>query len=242
MWNEQSQGDIRKSGGSKAGSRSGLAGGGLAIGKVGCQGQDGGRMGESWGLSPRLYVDSCSLLSTHTQAPLWAVLSHSGGHLLGPGYPAPISPHWDKAAASTARGAEPRQDLLRSPPAHLPPTPPAAPPTCLLGLGPGGGAPGPVPCRIEGCHADHVGCVAGQVLEFHPALGQEQRLYPLGDVLPLGFPEVNLWTQAIMGVRGTAGRLPSSPAHPRLSETPSFTPSTRPDGRPELPGMEYRSG
>lgn len=89
--------------------------------------------------------------------------------------------------------------------ARCPPPPPLLPlsPTCLLGLAPGGGAPRPIARGVEGCHADHVGRIAGQVLEFHAVLGQEKRLHPLREVTPLGFPEINLWAQPIVGVRGT---------------------------------------
>lgn len=48
--------------------------------------QDVGRTGDIWGLSLRLFGDSLCLLSTLTEAPSFgAVLSSSGGHLLGLG-------------------------------------------------------------------------------------------------------------------------------------------------------------
>lgn len=78
-------------------------------------------------------------------------------------------------------------------------TSPAVLPTCLLSLAPGRGAPWPIPRCIEGGHTDHVGCVASQVLEFHTVLSQEERLHPLSEVLPLDFPEINLWETMIVG-------------------------------------------
>lgn len=79
-------------------------------------------------------------------------------------------------------------------PRLAPPPPQPLSPTCLLGLAPGGGAARPFPRGIEGCHADHVGGVAGQVLELHSVLSQEKRLHPFGEVPPLSLPEINLQT------------------------------------------------
>lgn len=76
---------------------------------------------------------------------------------------------------------------------QVPPKPLRLLPTCLLSLASGGCAPWPIPRSIEGCYADHVGCVACQVLELHTVLSQEKRLHPLREVSPLDFPEINLW-------------------------------------------------
>lgn len=73
--------------------------------------------------------------------------------------------------------------------------------TCLLRPALDRGAPGSVPCSIEGRHSDHIGSITGQVLELHPILSQEKCLHSLGEVLPLGFPEINLWAKRIMGTR-----------------------------------------
>ena len=64
--------------------------------------------------------------------------------------------------------------------------------TCLLGAAPGRRAAGSVPGSVEGGHADHVGGVTGQVLQLHPPLRHEQSPQPLGFVLTLELPKVNL--------------------------------------------------
>lgn len=101
---------------------------------------------------------------------------------------------------------------MQPPVADLPPVK-APSPTCLLGLALGGGAPRPIPSGVEGGHADHVGRVTRQVLELHTVLSQEKRLHSLREVPPLGFPEINLWKQKEVGVRGTgATSVPPVPA------------------------------
>lgn len=65
--------------------------------------------------------------------------------------------------------------------------------TCLLSAPSGGEGAGPVPCGVEGGHADHVCGVACQVLQLHAQLGQEERPQPLRLVLQLELPEVDLW-------------------------------------------------
>lgn len=64
--------------------------------------------------------------------------------------------------------------------------------TCLLSAPSGGQGPGPVPCGVEGDHADHVGGVTCQVLQFHPELGQEQRPQALRLISELILPEIHL--------------------------------------------------
>lgn len=64
--------------------------------------------------------------------------------------------------------------------------------TCLLSAPSSGQGAGPVPCSIEGCHADHVGGVARQVLQLHPELRQEQSAQALRLVLQLKLPEIDL--------------------------------------------------
>lgn len=116
----------------------------------------------------------------------------------------------------------------KSPEARWASPPPPLLPTCLLGLAPGGGAPRPVPRGVEGCHADHVGSVASQVLDLDAVLGQEKCLHPLGEVPPLGLPEINLRAQGSAGVRERVTPFPSCPPPP-ISDTPSFIPITHLD-------------
>lgn len=49
----------------------------------------------------------------------------------------------------------------------------------MLSAAPRRRAAGSVPGRVEGRHADHVGGVAGQVLQLHPSFGHEQSPQPL---------------------------------------------------------------
>lgn len=62
----------------------------------------------------------------------------------------------------------------------------------MLSAAPRRRAAGSVSGRVEGRHADHVGGVAGQVLQLHPSFGHEQSPQPLRLVLSLELPEVNL--------------------------------------------------
>lgn len=64
--------------------------------------------------------------------------------------------------------------------------------TCLLSAPSGGQGAGPVACSVEGCHADHVGGVARQVLQLHAELRQEQGAQALCLILELELPEVDL--------------------------------------------------
>lgn len=64
--------------------------------------------------------------------------------------------------------------------------------TSLLCAAPDRGAPGPVPCCVEGGHTYHVGGVSSQVLQLDPSLWQEQGPQPLCLVLTLELPEVHL--------------------------------------------------
>lgn len=64
--------------------------------------------------------------------------------------------------------------------------------TCLLGAPPRRGAARPVPGRVEGGYADHIGGVTSQVLQLHPSFGHEQSAQSLRLVLSLELPEVNL--------------------------------------------------
>lgn len=64
--------------------------------------------------------------------------------------------------------------------------------TCLLGASPGRWASGSVPGGVEGGHADHVGGVTSQVLQFHAAFRHEEGPEPLRLVLPLELPKVDL--------------------------------------------------
>lgn len=104
-------------------------------------------------------------------------------------------------AASTPHEPSGQGQKVPPPPPRATPPPLRGLPTCLLGLAQGRGAPRPFPRSVEGRHADHVGGVAGQVLELHAVLSQEECLHPLGEVLPLGLPEINLQTQT-MGREG----------------------------------------
>lgn len=189
------------------------------------------------GLSPRLYGDSFS--SEHrTLAPLWGLCSPAlEGIPWGLGtLPRCLSRQLSLLPRSIQRPgpggpSSPRglgqvvpHPLPSSPPQLTPPSPPALSPTCLLGLAGGGRAPRPLPCGIEGCHADHVGGVAGQVLELHTGLSQEKRLHPLGEVLPVGFPEINLQTDGGGGKEMDYRFLLPLPAPG--SQTPAFEPST----------------
>lgn len=71
--------------------------------------------------------------------------------------------------------------------------------TCLLSAPSGGQGAGPIPCSIEGCHADHVGGVACQIFKLHPELWQEQSSQALRLVLELKLPEVDLRTESSHG-------------------------------------------
>lgn len=64
--------------------------------------------------------------------------------------------------------------------------------TCLLGASPGRWASGSVPGSVEGGHADHVGGVTRQVLQFHPSFRHEKSPQTLRLVLTLELPKVNL--------------------------------------------------
>lgn len=68
----------------------------------------------------------------------------------------------------------------------------AASPTRLVGAPRPGIAPGPVSGGVEGGNADQVAGVAGQVLQLHRGLGQEQHLHLLRVVLAARLPVVDL--------------------------------------------------
>lgn len=72
--------------------------------------------------------------------------------------------------------------------------------TCLLSPRSRRRAPGAVAGRVEGCYADHVGGVAGQVLQLHPSFRHKQSPQTLRLVLTLELPEENLH-------RGTEAKL-----------------------------------
>lgn len=62
----------------------------------------------------------------------------------------------------------------------------------MLSAPSGGQGAGPVACSVEGCHADHVGGVARQVLQLHAELRQEQGSQALCLILELELPEIDL--------------------------------------------------
>lgn len=150
-----------------------------------------GRVREIWELSPRLNGDSFFFGASHVGPSLWAVLSLSLESAMETGDLAPIS----QQAGQDACTPLPQEPSSASQADYPPPS--SLLPTCLLGLAPGGGAPRPVPCSVESCHADHVGGVAGQVLELHAVLSQEKCLHPFREVPLLFLPEINLWAQTV---------------------------------------------
>lgn len=164
----------------------------------GLLGEDGGRKGEIWG-PLQGFLGTVPLFWALISRPLWV-----GGAL----------PLW--RTSHGARGPRPDRSAASTPPRSRTPGAPRPPrrlsPTCLLGLAPGRRAPRPVPRGVEGRHADHVGGVASQVLEFDAVLGQEKRLHPFREVPPLGLPEINLWAQRIWSEGDSHPASPLAPA------------------------------
>lgn len=62
----------------------------------------------------------------------------------------------------------------------------------MLSAPSGGQGAGPIPGSIEGCHADHVGGVAREVLQLYPELRQEQSSQALRLILELKLPIIDL--------------------------------------------------
>lgn len=89
-----------------------------------------------------------------------------------------LPPLLPSAGHTTAAHLQPHLDLLQL--------------TCLLSAPSGGQGAGPVACSVEGCHADHVGGVARQVLQLHAELRQEQGSQALCLILELELPEIDL--------------------------------------------------